>query len=214
MVATDEGNFNLVLDKKSGRHIFYNDKSLKEKMDFQCGTDGPGRTNYDPEILSQPPKTAIRSEDECVRLYFETEHDIFQTRGSVASVESFVTAVFNQVATLYQNENIATSLSEIFVWTTPDPYTQNNTEDLLQEFQGHRTGFNGDLAQLLTFRGANLAGRAAGFNGLCNTNVSDRLSVSMLENRYQFFPTYSGSVFVIAHEFGHLFGSRHTHACV
>lgn len=36
----------------------------------------------------------------------------------------------------------------------------------------------------------------------------------MLENSYQLVPTYSGSVFIIAHEFGHLFGSRHTHDCV
>ena len=36
----------------------------------------------------------------------------------------------------------------------------------------------------------------------------------MLYSSYNNFPTYSWSVFVITHEFGHLFGSRHTHACV
>ncbi|SMD45869.1 Por secretion system C-terminal sorting domain-containing protein [Aquiflexum balticum DSM 16537] len=35
----------------------------------------------------------------------------------------------------------------------------------------------------------------------------------MLENSYQTVPSYSGSVFIMAHEFGHLFGSYHTHAC-
>lgn len=36
----------------------------------------------------------------------------------------------------------------------------------------------------------------------------------MIHNNYQSVPNYSWSVQVIAHEFGHLFGSRHTHACV
>lgn len=215
LIATDEGNFNLALDKISGRHIFYSDRNLKEKLDFQCETHGHGITDYDPEILSQASKSSISSEDVCVRFYFETEHDIFQTRGSVASVESFVAAVFNQVATLYQNENIETSISEIFVWTTVDPYTSNNLGILLQQFQTNRTIFNGDLGQLLTFRtdvGGGIA--ALEMDGICNPDISERLSVAMLHNNYETVPTYSWTVHIVAHEFGHLFGSRHTHACV
>ncbi|KEO75449.1 zinc-dependent metalloprotease [Anditalea andensis] len=213
LVVTDEGNFNLVLDKKSGRHIFYNDKNLNEQMDFQCATHEQGGVNYDPEILAKQSKMAIQSEGICVGLYFETEQDVFQTRGSFASVEFFVTGIYNQVATLYQNENIETSLAEIFVWTTPDPYESNDTQVLLEQFQDNRTTFNGDLGQLLTFRSIG-GGLAAGFNGLCNPDVSERLSVSQLFNTYEFVPNYSWTVQVIAHEFGHLFGSRHTHACV
>lgn len=161
LIAKDEGNFNLIFDEKSGVHVFYNDKNLKRKMEFWCENHNHNHDfkQYDPEVLSQTSKSSISSEDVCIRLYLETEHDIFQTRGSVASVESFVTSVFNQMATLYQNEGVGTSISEIFVWTTPDPYTATHPFTLLQQFQSHRTAFNGDLAQLLTFRGTGIAGR-------------------------------------------------------
>lgn len=214
VIASDEGNFNISLNTRLGVHAFYNDKNLNQKLNFQCETHDDGNTHYDPDVLFQTSESAIRSEGDCVRLYFETEHDIFQTRGSVAAVENFVASIFNQVATLYQNENIGISLSEIFVWTTPDPFTSTTTAGLLNQFQTHRTTFDGDLGHLLTFRPEVGGGRAAGFNGLCNPNVSERLAVSMLQNDHETFPTYSWSVFVIAHEFGHLFGSRHTHACV
>lgn len=36
----------------------------------------------------------------------------------------------------------------------------------------------------------------------------------MIYDSYSNVPSYSWSVFVVTHEFGHLFGSRHTHACV
>ena len=152
LVATDAGNFNLSLDTRLGVHVFYNEKNLKQKMHFQCNTQDDGLAYYDPEMLFRSSKSASHSVGDCVRLYFEAEHDIYQTRGSIAAVESFITAIFNQVATLYQNENIETSLAEIFVWTSVDPYTSYNLETLLQQFQTHRTNFNGDLGQLLTFR--------------------------------------------------------------
>lgn len=214
LVATDAGNFNLSLDTRLGVHVFYNEKNLKQKMHFQCNTQDDGLAYYDPEMLFRSSKSASHSVGDCVRLYFEAEHDIYQTRGSIAAVESFITAIFNQVATLYQNENIETSLAEIFVWTSVDPYTSYNLETLLQQFQTHRTNFNGDLGQLLTFRTGVGGGLAAGFNGMCNPNVSATLSVAMLQNNYETVPIYSWSVFIVAHEFGHLFGSRHTHACV
>lgn len=148
VIATEEGNFNLGLDTKYGKHVFYNEKNLKQKMNFEYGPVSGRPTNYDRSILFQKSKTAILSEDGCVRLYLETEYDIFQARGSVGAVENFVTAVFNQVATLFQNENIETRLSEIFVWTSADPYTETDLEDLLEQFQNYRTSFTGDLGQL------------------------------------------------------------------
>ncbi len=66
---------------------------------------------------------------------------------------------------------------------------------------------------LLTFRGIG-GGKAAGFNGLCNSNVDQSLAVSGINTTYSAFPNYSWTISVITHEFGHLLGSRHTHACV
>ncbi|MBL7727698.1 MAG: zinc-dependent metalloprotease, partial [Dinghuibacter sp.] len=108
---------------------------------------------------------------------------------------------------------IQTLLSQVFVWDISDPYTGTSTDLLLSEFQNTRFSFNGDLGQLVTFRDVG-GGLAAGFNGLCNAGVNEKLSVNQLEPFYSTVPTYSLSVFISTHEFGHLFGSRHTHACV
>lgn len=128
-------------------------------------------------------------------------------------VEEFLIGLFNQVAAIYQNEGVLVCLSEVYVWNTVDPYVATTTEGLLTEFQNRKASINGDLGQLLTYRSIN-GGRAAGFNGLHSSNVDDKLSVTELNPWYYTYPTYSWSVFAMAHEFGHLFGSRHTHACV
>lgn len=215
LIITDEGNFNLSLTEQLNEYILYDDNNLKRKLDFTCGTDDDSSIQYDAVVLRQKLKTSINSNNltsKTVRLYLETEFDIFQTRGSISSVETFIAGMYNQVALLYQNENIITALTELFIWNTQDPYTSTSTNGLLNQFQTQRTFFNGDLGQLLTFRNIG-GGQAAGFSGLCNINTSQKLAVSMLYNTFLNAPIYSWSVYVITHEFGHLFGSRHTHAC-
>lgn len=216
LIMTENGNFNLSLNKQLGEYILYNDNNIQEKIDFTCGTDDDFSFQYDVNVLKQQSKISVNTDNSStkfIRLYFETEFDIFQTRGSIASVETFITGIYNQVATLYRNENIITALSELFIWNTQDPYTSTTTIGLLNQFQNNRTSINGDLGHLLTFRNIG-GGEAAGVNGLCNSNTSQKLAVSMLYNIFQNIPNYSWSVCVVTHEFGHLFGSRHTHACV
>ena len=83
-------------------------------------------------------------------LYFETEFDVYQFYGnSVPNVENYVTALYNQVAIIYQNEGIDTSISMINVWTTTDPYTATSTGALLSQFQANTGAFTGDLGQCL-----------------------------------------------------------------
>jgi hypothetical protein len=227
LIYTDEGNFNLVKDSRLDRYILYNDKNLKEKLDFECGTVEGDSVSYLPEVLFRKrnelneqittrsgQSNVVSVINKNVRFYFETEYDIYQTLGSVSAVEVFISGLFNQVSTLYLNEDISTGISSLVMWTSSDPYTGTSTSSLLSQFQNIRTSFNGDLGMLLTFRNEVGGGMAAGFNGLCNASIDQRLAVSMLDNTNINFPTYSWSVYVVTHEFGHLFGSRHTHACV
>jgi hypothetical protein len=221
LICTDEGNFNIVKDVQSNSHVLFNDKNLKQKLNFECGTEDNDSISYETETLLgqrshfNEQKTALQTTliDKKVGFYFETEYDIYQTRGSVSSVETFISGLFNQVATLYQNEDIQTSIVSLYIWISNDPYSGTATSSLLSQFQNTRTSFIGDLGMLLTFRSVG-GGEAAGFSGLCNPSNSQKMAVSMLYNNYNNFPTYSWSVYVVTHEYGHLFGSRHTHACV
>ncbi|MEM7085606.1 MAG: M12 family metallo-peptidase [Bacteroidota bacterium] len=216
IIATEAGNYNVGKVKSTGQYIIYNDANLIPQSDFECETHDDDFEGYDPEVLMREENSGPTRayETNCVRFYFETEFDIFQNLGSLVAVQNYVTALYNQVAIIYQNEGIDTSVSQIFVWTTADPYTGTNTATLLSQFQANTGAFNGDLGQLLTFRNAG-GGRAAGFAGICNANTDLSLSVSAnLTNTVVPVPTYSWNVMVVSHEFGHLFGSRHTHACV
>jgi hypothetical protein len=212
VISTQAGDYNIVKYKE--QYIMYRDVNLKHSLEFACNTEDDSTfKGYNPDILLQKSKTQAKSAQKCVKLYFETEYDIYQNKGSVAAVENYVTALFNQVSILYQNESITTVISEIKVWDTTDPYTASNTSSLLSQFQSNISTFNGDLGQLLTFRSIG-GGIAAGFSGLCNSNPDNSLSVSGVNSSVVNVPTYSWNVMVVTHEFGHLFGSRHTHACV
>ncbi len=206
------GTYTIGKLKNSNTHIIFNDANVNRQNDFNCETeeDSVGLP-YRKEELNTSNRGSASAK--CVKIYFETEYDIYQNLGSTAAVVNYVSALFNEVATLYQNESITTEISEIVVWDTVDPYTGGDTTALLNQFQAATGNFNGDLGQLLTFR--SMGGKAAGFSGLCNSNSDLSLSVSgSLQSTFPTVPTYSWTVMVVTHELGHLFGSRHTHACV
>lgn len=216
-IATKNGNTVIGKLTDGDIHIVYNDRDLLKKNPFSCTTADAPLTNEEKMLYTGDdiglPNFPVVSNN-CVDLYYETEFDMFQTLGNnAANVRNFVTALHNQVASIYLNEGIRTPLSEIRVWDINDPYNGTNTATLLTQFQANTAAINGDLGQLLTFRAVG-GGRAAGFAGICAANVDNSLSVSGIDNGFQNVPVYSWSVMVVTHEFGHTFGSRHTHACV
>lgn len=210
LITSDRINGNLVLGKLSDHdeHILYRDDVIMDKMPFECGTDDNFKP-YDQEELEAV--AGQRALSDCVRLYLEVDYDIYQDKGSTAATTDYITGLFNQVSTMYANENINTSLSPLVIWTQTSPYSGSSSIDLLNDFTAYRQGFDGDLAQLLSYQAS---GGVAYVNGICSSNPDYSMGFSSINSSYANVPTYSWSVMVVTHEFGHLFGSQHTHACV
>lgn len=210
LITSNRIQGNLVLGKlgNNDAHVLYKDESIMDKMPFECGTDDSFEV-YDEEDLEE--LAGERALSDCVRLYLEVDYDIYQDKGSTAATTDYITGLFNQVSTMYANENINTSLSPLVIWTQTSPYSGNSSIDLLNDFTAYRQGFDGDLAQLLSYQAS---GGVAYVNGICSSNPDYSMGFSSINSTYANVPTYSWSVMVVTHEFGHLFGSQHTHACV
>jgi len=208
-----EGNIVLgkLKENTQERYILYPDRKIQPGFNLDCATEDDGRP-YSPEKLKW--KQATRSPNDCVGLYYEVDHDIYNDKGGTQGATNYVTGIHNQVATLYANESISTFITEMVVWDTPSPFSSSFSGGMLNDFQAwhDNSSWNGNFGQLLSYQAS--GGVAATINGFCRSNRDLSLCFSSINSFYNTVPTYSWTVMVVTHEFGHLFGSRHTHACV
>jgi len=189
-------------------YIIYSDNDLKINNPFSCGMKEDGTSEIRPEQESTE-RAALSTR--CVSVFFEIDNALFIQNGSnTTTVSNWMSGVFNNVATLYANENVTVGLKSTFIWTTPDPYSGESSGDYLNQFNANRPVFDGDIGMLVGIDPGGLGGVAATIDGLCS---SSNYSYSDVEFSYASVPTYSWTVMVITHEMGHLLGSPHTHAC-
>ncbi len=209
LISNKDGNYVLgELENTNGNeYVFYNDKDLIPAFAYECGTNTSnppanhlGPQNNTPGLLSA----------NCVDWYYEIDYDVFVGKGSLANVNSYIQGVFNQVATLYNNDGISIILQTLYVWTATDPYTGPSTSNYLNQFGAYRTSFTGDLANLVGYSGG---GGVAYVDGLCSS-TQYKMGYMGVSASFNTVPTYSWTVEVVTHEDGHLLGSRHTHDCV
>ena len=213
LVSSSFGNIvigRLQAEKQDTKHIIYKDDTVLQELGFECQTedDGVGYTNK--ELTYQG--SNAKAVGDCIRYYMEVDHDIYLDKGSTEDATAYVAGIMNEVATIYANEGLQTVVSEVFVWNVPSPYSSGSSGGMLDQFQANTSAINGDLGQLLSYQAS--GGVAAGFSGICNDEIDNSLSFSSINSSFATVPTYSYTVMVVAHEFGHLWGSRHTHACV
>jgi len=181
---------------------------MNVENNFECHVKDNNlpKTNHIKRTTSQTQSTR------CVTMYFEIDNDLFVANGSdTTTTTNWMTSVFNNVQTLYANDGITVSLKSLYIWTTPDSYTGTTSTDYLYLFNSVRPVFDGDVGQLVAMDPGGMGGVAITINGLCSQY---NFSYSDVSFSYSTVPTYSWTVSVITHEFGHLLGSPHTHACV
>lgn len=175
----------------------------------QHGDLGSCKTNTDGYVVEEiSTRSSTKSSDNCVKIYFEVDFDVYQRLGTAEKAATYFMQAFNEVNTLFQNEKLNVQISEIFVWDIPSPYLGFSSLGQLQQFQALRPTYNGDLAHLVDFRTSN--GGIAYVDVLC---AATGYAYSGCEPTFKNVPTYSWTVEVITHEIGHNLGSPHTHDC-
>ncbi|MBK7303420.1 MAG: fibronectin type III domain-containing protein [Saprospiraceae bacterium] len=204
MFSIDQDNFVLQPSKDfPGKLILYNDKDLIKYSEMECLTD-----HLESVVRDPTPSTEMAAGD-CIRVYIECDYALQQNKGGVTNTVNWITSVYNNVKTLYTNESINTTVSEVFVWTTQDSYSKTNSVTALNQFKTARPTFNGDLAHLAALGGQNIGG-VAWVDALC---TSYKYAYSNISSTYSDVPTYSWTVEVMTHEMGHNIGSNHTQWC-
>jgi hypothetical protein len=214
IISTGEGN--IVIGKlQDGNpletsYVVYNDKDFRSSHAYSCATaENSGYATKLQEYISNG--STLRTTN-CGRLYYELDHDIYTLSGnSISGSVNWITAIHNNIAAIYFGDNINIALSEIFIWTNADPYNATSAITQLNSFKTFRASFNGDVGQLVSMEPGSLGGVATLVNALCND--ADKYCYSDVDYSFSTIPMYSWTVNVIAHEFGHLLGSFHTHNC-
>ena len=156
----------------------------------------------------------------CVNIYFELGNSVYTNKGGTQQATDYITGIFNVVAELYRRDGINVRMSQVQVWTTPEPYSASASSALTDFGRAKQNNINGNLAQLVRLKTSGGWSGIAWVNVLCSPYGSSQASgpysyaeISATYNSNISTPTYSWSTEVITHELGHNLGSPHTHAC-
>lgn len=208
MASSDErGNVSFNREDQSDTYLIFSDRDLLVRNPNFCSTEEPD--NYAEEVQKHLDNYIETRDQKCVKVYIECDYKLYQDKGSVANVNNWISAVYNNVAALYANESILTQISTTYVWTTQDSYSKTSSSTALTQFRNLRPSVNGDLAHLAALGGQNIGG-VAWVDALCS---SYKYAYSNIQSSYQNVPTYSWTVEVMTHEMGHNLGSPHTQSC-
>jgi len=202
------GQFNIAkLEDFPDVHAIYSDDIFPPDINVGCQDAIEIPDSFHQQEQADAGSIRNNHSNKCVKVYIETNRALFTNKGSVNNVINYVNGIFNNVSIIYQNEEINTEISEIFVWTTQDPYP-TNVGNALPAFRNNRPNYNGDVAHLFLLNGS--GGGVAYLNVLC---TSSAYAVSNINASYNNFPNYSWTIMVVTHEMGHNLGSQHTQWC-
>jgi hypothetical protein len=210
LFGNDEGNFVIgKLTDGSGNYILYNDRDLKVQPKAQCHVFDTKQSTAVNDIARTTGVNICNK----VKVYWECDYDMNVFQGGFSATQTYLTGLFNQVQTLYANENIAVELVSMYIWTVQDTYNSSMGASQVYPFMAYWNGrgnsFTGDVAMFITHDGG---GGIAAINGINNRSYA--YGYSGLNGTYSTVPTYSWDATTPTHEMGHQCGLYHTHNCM
>ena len=234
-----EGNYNVVPNTMAGsyfdyntHYVLFNDNDLKIKQFApQCEADKLPDPQEFPDLTGAKTTTTVNNKvyTSCteIRVFEVGDYALYLTKASsVTNVTNYLTALFNNQATIYRNELIPIVLKYLQVNTAKDNYqniTTSSSSRHLDTFGKvtQNTLHGCDLALLMSTHlngGYGALGGIAWLKSMCASYVASSrfgpYGFCNLDNGgVTGFPTYSWTVEVTTHEMGHIVGSPHTHRC-
>lgn len=211
-IISPTGQSNLVIGKSSAlrsNSFMLFDQSDVIGPDFNCKSED--LPHWADKLNTAGSMGNLRSSAaKCINVYFELGNSMYVGAGnSESAAANFITGIFNATTTIYSNEQISTSISQIKVWTTAEPYGAGASNGLTDFGNALSNGFNGNLAHLVRLTSGSASG-VAWLDELCGGLP---YAYSEVFSSYSAYPSYSWSVNVVTHEMGHNVGSPHTHSC-
>ena len=221
-ISDKYGHYNLGSHQEQANYVLFNDQKLGEQP-FTCENE---QLELElPEKIKQSVAQQSYKSNDCIKLYLEADYTTYVNFGSdPQQVMNFLEGAFLEVFDLYSDIGIPIQISEVQIWTTPDPYNgDSDVGQALQAISSAVPNFNGDMMHLVSATGnccgwsgvayVNYNPQTSEFNGstICGSNP---YGVSQTTLFYESLPVYSWTVNVLAHELGHNLGAPHTHECL
>ena len=96
-------------------YIVYSDAKLKILNDFNCHVKEESVSNHSSE--HQNKNGNVVNSTRCVSFYFEIDNNIYVQNGSnTTTTTNWMTSLFNNIQTLFDNDGISTGLKSIFIF--------------------------------------------------------------------------------------------------
>lgn len=143
----------------------------------------------------------------------DAEYSYLKAFGNdTAKASAYLLSIFAASSAIYERDvNAEFRIVFLRMWESLQPYSAT-VYDFARYWRQSMQSIDCDAAHCISTSSSNGGGIAARIGGICTDSGS--FARSSLRLDFKNADTYSYDAYLISHEFGHVFGSAHTHSCL